>query len=394
MKHFQIFVLTLIVLVFVGCSNSLDDMTDIVGKSAGTVNRQRISKEDAVDIANKVLKRNPTRGESAATPAFDYVMAKNLTRSLTLPDTLAYILNYPDNSGFVIVASDRRVYPVLAYSDFGNFDCSNEIAKQDFIDKIEIFMDQADPSASYDVSDNDFTGNILDGCDGVVPEVKISLGQGSPWNKYVIKEHPGCPVGCVAVATALVMSHSKQSLTYHNSVYQLQSIINAINKGQTPKYNSPKRIVNGEVPVYTYEQAVDSMAKLLYWIGQDVKMKYSTNGSGAFSGDAHDLCKRLGFKLSTEYADVDMTAIVKHLKNKNIIYMRGSKINGSGGHAWVCDGCYYCFNPQDSTQLENIFLHCDWGWDGNCNGYYSGPVFEVSNRTYEAENYFAIKIEY
>lgn len=387
MKHFQIFVLTLIALVFVGCSNSLDDMTDIVGKSAGTVsNRQRISKEDAVDIANKVLKRNATRGESAATPAFDYVMAKNLTRSLTLPDTLAYILNYPDNSGFVIVASDKRVYPVLAYSEDGCFNSDNEIAKANFLDRIETYMEEANPDVSYEASKYD-----LDRCGGVYNGTGISIGQSEPWNKYLAQEYPKTPLGCVTVASALVMSYTKPIFTYHNTIFHLKPIIEAINKGQVPKYNSPKRIVNGEVPVYSYDQAVDLMAKFLYYIGKDLGIDYEYD-TGADSYVAYLLFKQLGFKVSNYYK-FNLNSVVNYLINNNIIYLRGGDLNSDDAHAWMSDGCTYCINPQ-TQEYENVFLHFNWGWYGECDGYYSGSIYIVDPAVMQPFNYFAVKKEY
>lgn len=142
-------------------------------------------------------------------------MNEHLTRgSANLSDTLAYVVNYPKNGGFVIVASSNRVYPVLAFSDDGNFSFENEISKTNFIENIGAYLEEADEEASYVVSENDF-----DGCYVVAPTVKTSLSQRSPWNKFVIEEHPGCPVGCVAVAAAQVMSHSKRTLSYHGVSY-------------------------------------------------------------------------------------------------------------------------------------------------------------------------------
>jgi hypothetical protein len=37
-----------------------------------------------------------------------------------------YIFNIASNKGFVIVAADDRVFPVLAYSFFGNFNLDNQ----------------------------------------------------------------------------------------------------------------------------------------------------------------------------------------------------------------------------------------------------------------------------
>lgn len=383
--------LTLVVLLS-GCSSDMDDLSipgNNVVTSTTSVSRN-ITKEDAIAIANKVLKKNETRSDILNLPSFEYVVSGSSTRSTSTVDTLAYVLNYPDNAGFVIVSTDRRVYPVLGFADEGNFSFENDNAKTNFIDNIGAYLENATSDNAYDVTENDF-----DGCYEVNPMVQISLNQRSPWDKYVIQEHPNCPVGCVAVATALVMSHSKKRINYHNSTFHLKSIITAINKGPSSTItNAPKRIVGGYDPTYTYEQAVDSMAKLLYWIGKDVNMSYSPSGSGAFSSDAYDLCKSLNFSIPSEYAIFDIKKISLYLKENHIVYLRGSDINGKGGHAWVSDACYFCVDMNNPTQILDTYIHCDWGWGGSCNGYYSGSVFEASNYKFKPGNFFAIKREW
>lgn len=225
--------------------------------------------------------------------------------------------------------------------------------------------------------------------------VQISLSQRSPWDKYVIQEYPNCPIGCVAVATALVMSHSKYQITYHNSTFHLKSIITAISKGPSnPLINAPKRIEDIYPHFLTYEQAVDSMAKLLYWIGKDIDMSYSPNVSGANSYDAYDLCKSLNFSIPSGYATFDIKKITQYLNDNHIVYLRGYDIDGKGGHAWISDACYFCVAQNDRTQILDTYIHCDWGWGGSCNGYYSGSVFKASSYNFKPNNYFAIKREW
>jgi hypothetical protein len=41
--------------------------------------------------------------------------------------------------------------------------------------------------------------------------------------------------------------------------------------------------------------------------------------------------------------------------------------------------------PEERQYMQNIYLHCNWGWGGYHNGYYRGDVFaiNVSGETYE-----------
>lgn len=299
------FLSLILVLTLTGCMSMVDNEPENNAIDTSAVEMQRrISKEKAVYIGGQVLNKVSTRAASLETPSFEYVLNESNTRSISLPDTLAYILNYPNNGGFVIVATDTRVNPVLAFSSTGNFSLDNEIAKENFIDKIGGYIDSSDPENFVEFDDN-----IFDDCYSYNPSLPIYLNQNSPWNKYVTIENPNCPVGCVAVATAYVMCYSKVQLTYHNSVFHLKSMIEAINKGPNNGAQNVKRYVvggedaipnpkNPEQPVYSYEQAVDSMAKLLYWIGKDVNMDYNEGGSSAFSSDAFTLLKNLGYNLT------------------------------------------------------------------------------------------------
>lgn len=392
MKKVNLFFLIFSTLfVLESCGNIEDlNLTDQINDEESTHLSQYINQNEAQEIANIVLKHNATKAED---PLIEYVLNSGThTRSYeALPDTLAYIINYPDNKGFVIVSGDRRVYPVLGFSYEGNFNTTNEIAETNFIDNIENYLIQADEETLFDINDGYF-----DSCYELPPKVQISLSQGDPWDKYVIKDHPGCPVGCVAVATGLVMSHCKFILDYNGITYYLQPMIQAIKNGSTTNTNNPSQTQDlkpTNPPKYTYTQAVDYMARILYQIGLDVNMTYSIGSSSANSVNAYNLCRSLGYEIPSGYATYNIEDITEYLKDGHIIYLKGTNINNNNGHAWVVDGCNYCVDSKDETKILDSYLHCDWGWGGTGNGYFSGSVFNVNNRSYKPMNYFAVKIE-
>ena len=58
-----------------------------------------------------------------------------------------------------------------------------------------------------------------------------------------------------------------------------------------------------------------------------------------------------------------------------------------GGHAWVIDGGYHYtvtglrYNYDggaDLATLEYKKVHCNYGWDGECDGYYTEGLFDTS----------------
>lgn len=381
--------------VFIAGCSSQDEVMLHQEEIPSAQNETRINAENALLISDRVLGRVSTRSASEMCE-ISYVTDFIATRAEELcPDTLAYVINYPDNKGFVIVSSYSCVYPVLAFSREGKFDFKNEIAEKNFINNIKAYLEEADGLKVYDVTDHDF-----DSCYAVEPMVLTSLNQGDPWNKYVIQNHPDCPVGCVAVATCVVMSHSKRELNYHGSNFKLKSIVEAISNGPEQILLSDNDNKNAifmpplaeRLP--TYNEAVDSISKILYWIGIDVDMNYTPSGSGALSSKAYDLCKSLGFNIPSNYADFDIKEIVEYLNSHHIVYLRGADIDGKGGHAWIADGCYYCVDLNDKAVILDAYIHCDWGWGGSCNGYYSGSVFSASVYNFKPQNYFAVKREW
>lgn len=393
MNRFIIIAITALFLaICCSCSGQIEDIENsIILKNSGIDNK--ISEVEAIYIADKVLNNN-SRSLGLRHSNINYVLSNNLTRSGN--DTLAYIINYENEGGFAIISSTRNVYPVLAFSKSGSFDLNNIIAKESFIDKIEDYYDsQTDSNISYTVSDN-----VLEGCYGTEPVVSFLMHQWYPWNKFVTKEHKGRPAGCVAVATALVMNNSKYEINYHGTKYYLKSYSNAISKKQNEtSINSVRRRITGPgvpiVPPCSYEEAVDSMAKLLYLIGKDLNMEYTSEGSYAESKDAYELLLKLGFEIPSGYKAYDILSIANYIKNNHIVYMMGIVPNKPIGHAWVCDACSYCVDENNNIKPSLIYLHCDWGWGGNSNGYFSGDIFKPSgNYSYIPTSYFAVKREF
>ncbi|HCD77738.1 MAG TPA: hypothetical protein DEQ27_05375 [Prevotella sp.] len=49
------------------------------------------------------------------------------------------------------------------------------------------------------------------------------------------------------------------------------------------------------------------------------------------------------------------------------------------------------FVNKDDVIDGSAYIHCDWGWGGSCNGYYSGAVFNAGNYNFSPSNFFALK---
>lgn len=356
----------------------------------------KITEQDALDIAGKLFKQ--TRSTSDYT--VEYVLNDDATRTraANTTDTLAYIINFGSDNGFAVISSDNRVFPLLAYSDTGHFKYEKSYDNPVYANFISLLGDYM-----ATINENDTAINIpndyLSSCIIEKPNLHTyKWNQGPPFDKYVIQEHPGCPVGCVAVATGQIMVNCKDILDYHDSQYVFYAIREAMDDGHGLLLDNDKTnitIVNPGHIEYSYETAVDHVAKLLYWIGKDLYMSYNPGGSSASSYSAMRLLKELGYNIMEKnFTSFSDTAMVQRIKEGHLLYVDGREVNNNiNGHAWIIDGYSFCWKDiSEKKEITNVSLHCDWGWGGYCNGYYCGDIFRTTpDYALEKMKYFSVR---
>ena len=64
----------------------------------------------------------------------------------------------------------------------------------------------------------------------------------------------------------------------------------------------------------------------------------------------------------------------------------------TGGHAWVVDG--YIDYVTGWRSEEHLYLHCNWGWNGNCNGYFLDGVFNTDTSPSYEDNVSSTRSHY
>ena len=118
-------------------------------------------------------------------------------------------------------------------------------------------------------------------------------------------------------------------------------------------------------------------------------MNYGVNGSGAAPSSGLTLLNNKNFPLRhTQLATYNLINVINYIKNGDIIYMRGSTVNGSGGHAWIANGTMFCVDSNNNITDGYIYCHCGWG--GTCDGFYNGEVFYTTQYSFQNMQYFAI----
>jgi hypothetical protein len=294
-----------------------------------------------------------------------------------------YVVNF-NAEGFVIVAGDDRVQPILAFSNEGAFVAENMPAH------IRFFLDEYTEEIQYIVDNQQCADEAIlqqwetllsgttpaqkDGDVVVDPLIgDIAWNQTMYYNDLCPVDTTGNPaygghaaVGCGAVVMGQIMrywqfpttgtgSHSYNSNNY-GTLYA--------NFGATTYHyeNMPDQLT----ATYHPDSCVLAVATLLYHCGVAVNMNYGPSASVSNSNKiVAALSTYFRYPTTVQYIErgnLSLAVWLNYLKSEldeGAPFMYGGSGN-YGGHVWVCDG----------YQDDNYF-HFNWGWGGQQNGFYA-----------------------
>ena len=278
--------------------------------------------------------------------------AKSRTATTASPSDAYYVFNN-DAGGFVIIAGDDAVTPVLGYTSTGSFDAENlPDGLKDLLKSYERQIAALGDNyvANQTATRAGFTGEKL---------LKTAeWNQMAPFNKNTPNNYV---TGCVATAGAIVMKHHgypAKGTGSHSYTWN----------GKTVSASFEHTYDWASMPVKydgTNDAAFDGVARLMADLGVAVEMQYNKNGSGAYIGDlVTALQKYYGYsKLSHLMAieDVGAEAWNGRLReeidaNRPVLYAASDP--AGGGHAFVIDG------------YKDESFSVNWGWGGYCDGFY------------------------
>lgn len=265
----------------------------------------------------------------------------------------AYYVFNNDAGGFVIIAGDDAVTPVLGYTSTGSFDAENlPDGLKDLLKSYERQIAALGDNyvANRTATRAGFTGEKL---------LKTAeWNQYAPFNKYTPNNYV---TGCVATAGAIVMKHhgypakgtGSHSYTWNGKTLTANFEHDYDWASMPAKYDG------------TNDAAFDGVARLMADLGVAVEMQYAKNGSGAYIGNMISaLQKYFGYSKLTHLAYIyDMEAEAWNAKlrgeidaNRPILYSASDA--SAGGHSFIIDG------------YKDESFSVNWGWGGYCNGFY------------------------
>lgn len=214
--------LLLTALILTSCTADLSEPQTIHDSEQKTY---FISKAKAIDIAENFRQENFTlHSRSSQIESIDFITPSYSTRSHNASSGY-YIINYKDNSGFAIIASDSRLNEIQAISEDGNISIQDTTSNACLALFFERLNNRCYSAYGYEPSNPrpplDTTIHIIDipkrRTEKIAPMIETipsTWGASAPFNQYCIEEsnetfNENFPLESTVVATAQIMSYHK-----------------------------------------------------------------------------------------------------------------------------------------------------------------------------------------
>lgn len=270
----------------------------------------------------------------------------------TLGNDSYYVFNN-DAGGFVIIAGDDAVAPVLGYTSTGAFDANNlPEGLKDLLKSYEQQIAALDKNYKANTTSTraEFTGEKLLNT--------AKWNQGVPFNKYTPNNYV---TGCVATAGAIVMKHHgypAKGVGSHSYNWNGKNLTASF-EHDYDWANMPAKYTDGN------DAAFDGVARLMSDLGIAVNMQYANGGSASALEDLVTALKKyFGYSKYARHLkieDLGAEAWNGRLRaeidaNRPVLYAASDA--NVGGHSFVIDG------------YKDESFSVNWGWGGYCDGFY------------------------
>ena len=371
--------------------------------------KQNEAEQYAIDALTAANKNGLKSGKALKVGKVEAFITSNSLRfnlASSISDTLAYIVNFADSAGFAYVAADDRVvYPVLAFFENTNIDkqtisskpelaymierTNNYIANaiNSFEENKDAFLAQvekAEKEGSFSKSQLRASSSSTI-TDVMTPLITTTWGQGSYYNGECGQcTTPGCTnkavTGCAATAFSQILN-----------VFRYPAVIN----GTTISWNTINSTSTSSVAQMVRKKNTAILMKnVAIALGTDFHCG-AHGGSGANPEMVTYWSNNNGFVAqSSEYDWTNVKNFMRSYNRPVFIYGYATE----GGHGWAQDGYrtmtinipIVLIGKTIYHKLNVDFVHNNWGWEGNCNGYFISGSFDTQNaQSYDSNSHSA-----
>lgn len=380
---------------------SYDEALQIAMESIGILNRHSNQTRDAkasrkIDLEDGV-----------------YYIVNHSTRTATGNDTLMYVFNFENNSGFSIVSANPATEGLLAVIESGHYDPSKREDDSGFylfLDMAKEYVKRATRDHIIPNPDNPpihskthrFVQQPIFDSQG--PFICLKWGQRGIYGQYC----PNGTAGCVNTAMAMIIAYFEQPtslcLTYDNHDISTQ----LFDWDNIKQHTIGDLKENTSVPHICATSNNDSIhnaiGRLMRQLGELNESNYNStsNQTGTEYSKAAITFESLSYANISNHLDYSYDlGFSKIITSNHIILFGGRRYDPNGnphGHAWIADGYDdtkivsfeemtndngVTWNEVPGTRdtTETLLNHINWGHNGEHNGYFLDGVFVETDTT-------------
>lgn len=431
--HTYILFITLL-LLNISCNESFLDNLDRE-KDESTLS-ESICKIRSIEDASKIALLIKCGSDDSKTRVSDsnilqsvIPIVSNSTRSGS--DTLLYIVEYTGNDGFAIISARKDVEPILAVIDQGDYTSEQTSTNQSFQNVFIKIMDYASKTSPTVIKYSSTVPphpELQPGYYDTIspgpkkePLVKVSWGQEWPEGIYC----PNKIAGCGPIAAAQIMSAMKKPTSISYSFNEIDISYETIEWNNIVKHKKNRFIYSAcssnfceatdEVhkTIARIARQIGEMSHATYIMNPPATSTYALNvvntitsltGIDVVSEGNTPLSLYKTLNSSLSHLSTVTHDKVAYVRGTNTISSDGTYNRDGSGHAWVADGTWELgltirywniaatTDPsQPSIMTPTIiresakYIHFNWGWNGNCNGYFLVDVLNP-NKAYEYDD--------
>ena len=401
-----------------GCQK-VENSTEAEVKVLPTEQSPRLTYQEAAAVAQKSIgwleQNTKTRGKRGARTinhANTKAVVGDATRSGGEADTLMYVFNFANNEGFAMVATARDSEQLIAVTEQGNYtpgvETENEgfnmfaRAAEEYVSTLAItpgpnYPDPNGPFYKIETQESQAaTGPLLE----TKWEQKGIYGSLCPNIPYGV-------AGCVAIAMAQILVHHQYpasiALTYPNAPTSSLTLdwegIELHTKTGFCSCGADSIAIHNQI-AHLCRELGERVNMNYYDEGFNDKGEYVNPKSNAYSSTVPSALSGLGYSSNSSLIAYDLQTICSNIDGGKPVYMDGRRYTNEAetetrGHAWLIDGymivttsCITYISPVSINgpwRIDNVtnsyayYAHCNWGWNGTYNGYFSNGVFNIAN---------------
>lgn len=323
--------------------------------------------------------------------SYEVVLRPGTKTASSSSDTLLYVFNFSDSSGFSIIAANENEEPIIAIAESGHYVPGEPTGVGGFDLYVDGLCERL--SSRWGPIAQVWYEYVMVG-DSVSRDVGVRWGQGNIYGDYC----PNHIAGCAPTAIAQILAYHQYPSSFIASVNMGGDYL--AGESVSLNWTGIKTHIDLHTDSLSCNQYHKQISALLREIGCAANTNYaSPNSSSTSTNNVPGAFEHFGYTTTSPILvnSNNIPTLTSCIKSFGPVYMRGDRVENDTlhGHAWVADGYkdYGYYRDKYSLEIvgpdpvlvehllirESHMLHINWGWNGDCNGFFNFNIYDIDN---------------